>query len=212
MKLKLILSFFALAAHLNAANYLVTNVVTGDSGDTLFQSTNGTLLDGGIVALGYFASGGTPSSDLANISTTVSAFTITAFALTGTPSVDLGGSYAGYVQASQITGAAINNGDPLIGKSMYVFIGNSSSLSNSTSWALAQVQIIASDEPNPQTYTSIPRGLTPIIGRSGTFTGSAGGGTSATYQTLQLTAIPEPSVALVLGALSGFTMLRRRRI
>lgn len=214
MKLRLTIAaaLVAMVSNLSAANYLISNVVSGDATDVLYQNSDGSLLSGGIVALGYFA-GGAPSSSIADIATTISSFTLQASSPVGGNSEDLGGSFAGYVQAASVVGPAINNGSPLLGLPMYVFVGNGATLATSTAYALARVAFIASDEPLAQTYVANPAGAVVLgdIGSLSSFTGSVTGG-SATYSTLRLAVpVPEPSAAL-LGAIGALGLLRRRRI
>ena len=214
MKLKSTLAAFAIAltSHANAASYIISNVVVGDgSADALYQNVDNSLLNGGIVALGYFT-GGAPSSSLNDIATTISSFTLQASALTGSSSVSLGGSFAGYVEADLVTGASITAPNALIGQSMYVFVGNAATLATSTAWALASIGTIQDDVPLNQEYNANPLGVTPLIGSVGGYTGNASGFGSSTYSTLKLAqAIPEPSAA-VLGAFGALLVLRRRRI
>lgn len=212
MKLKLTLTLFSaiVLSQANAATYLVSNVVNGNgTTDALFQNVDNTLLNGGIVALGYFT-GGTPSSSLEDIATTISSFTLQASALTGSSSASLEGSFAGYVEADLVSGASITGSNALLGQSMYVFVGNAATLGASTAWALVSVGTIQDDLPNEQQYTAQPYGVTPLIGSVGSFTGNAGGQGSSTFTTLKLAAVPEPSTAL-LGAIGVMALLRRRR-
>jgi len=212
MKLKLatLAGLAALNCTANAAIYLPSNVVTGTNRDVLFQTPgalNAPLLSGGIVALGYFT-GGAPSSNPALIMTTISNFTLQTFALTATFSVDLDGSFAGYVQGAEFNGPVIPLGSPLIDLPVYIFVGNAATLASSTAWALIQTATIAADIPVEQTYTAVPSlGNVPVLGSFGTFTGAVNEA-SATYNTLQL--VPEPSAAL-LGAIGALALLRRRR-
>lgn len=214
MKLKLTIAaaLVAVLSQANAATYVISNVVTGDTDDVLFENFDGTALNGGIVALGYFATTA-PSSSLVDIQTTIANFTLVTSALTGTYSADLDGSYAGYVQADSFSGTSITSPNTLIGQPMYMFVGNASTLASSTAWALAAVKTIASDVPFNQTYNANPNGSTILgdIGTFDTFTGNVGLG-AGTYNTLKLAqAIPEPSAA-VLGAFGALLVLRRRRI
>ena len=214
MKIKLTSAAVAIAllSQANAATYAVSNVLTGDgSADALFQNVDNSLLNGGIVALGYFT-GGAPSSSLNDIATTISSFTLQASALTGDYSGSLGGSFAGYVEANLVSGASITEPNALIGQSMYVFVGNAATLQASTAWALAHIGTIFDDVPLEMQYTANPLGVTPLIGSVGSYTGDASGFGSSTFNTLKLAqAIPEPSAA-VLGAFGALLVLRRRRI
>lgn len=212
MKLKLTLTLVSaiVLSQANAATYLVSNVVNGNgTTDSLFQNVDDSLLNGGIVALGYFA-GGTPSSSLNDIATTISSFTLQASALAGSNSASLSGSFAGYVEADLITGVSITGSNSLIGQSMYIFVGNAATLGTSTAWAIASIGTIADDIPFDNQYTAQPFGVTPLIGSVGSFTGDAGGLGSSTFNTLKLAAVPEPSAAL-LGAIGAALLVVRRR-
>lgn len=209
MKLKLtfVAAFAALTINAGAANYLVSNVVTGTNGDVLIQNGNGTLSSGGIVAIGYF-SGIVPSSNVANIATTISSFTLQTFSLTGSFSADLEGAFPGYVQGDIVSSALITDPNALIGQLVYLFAGNGATLASSTEWVLAAIRPIADDLPLPQQYTANAAEVqAPLFGNFGTFTGAVNGD-SATYRTLQF--VPEPSSAL-LGAIGALALLRRRR-
>lgn len=223
MKLKLmtVAALLAASTYTNAAVYYVSNLVTGSgSSEALYQSEGGAnapLLSGGIVALGYFPTNAyVPSSSLSEISTTIANFTIVAFAAAGSDSAQLGGpGAAGYVDAAPVDTANIVGADARIGRALYVFAGNASTLGGSTAWALKQVATIADDEAAENEYFANPLGgAAPVIGTIGSFTGEPlpdlGAG-SSTFSTLQLAAIPEPSAAL-LGALGALGLLRRRRI
>jgi hypothetical protein len=214
MKLKLTVLAFTAAAMTQAysATFLISNVVAGDTTDTLFQNGDGSLLSGGIVALGYFDAG-LPSSSIDDITSIINAFTVFTSSAVGGESVDLGGSFAGYVQAPMFQGASIPLTSPLLGKGVYIFAGNAATLATSTEWALGFLTNIAADVPLEQQYTANPTGVSTVgdIGSLGTFTGDPGTGASGTYNTFQLQPIPEPSAAL-LGALGALGLLRRRRI
>jgi MYXO-CTERM domain-containing protein len=102
----------------------------------------------------------------------------------------------------------------LIGKSLYAFVGNASTLSSSTQWALVQVAAGMFDESEDEsTYVFQPYGISPIIGTTGSYIGNASGlaSSSESYTTLKLvSAVPEPTAAL-LGSLGALGLLRRRR-
>lgn len=220
MKINLIAAFTLLAATASssAAVFVVSNVVGGVAAtDALFQNTigsGGALMNGGVVTLGYFGTNSyVPSGSLVNIGTTISDFNVVASGIPGTTSADLGGSFAGFVQAGGITStpATITGASTLIGRALYVFAGNGATLAASTAWALKQVNFIGDDVPNDITYLANPLGgAAPIIGSVGSFVGNAGGQGSGTFSTLQLAAVPEPSTA-VLGIIGAFGLLRRRR-
>ena len=217
MKFKVILSAISAicvitAPQSSAATYNINNVVVGDNTDYLFQNSNGSALNGGIVTLGYFT-GGAPSTNISDIAATITAFSQQASGITGAFSADLGGNYAGYVQVAPASGASITAPNTLLDTTnyMYVFAGNDATLATSTAWALARVKVIASDSPTEQSYSANPIGSTihGNIGTFSTFTGDVGLG-NFTYNTLRLQAIPEPSTFL-LASLGVFALLRRRR-
>lgn len=226
MKLKLIIAtaLIAVSANSYAAIFVVSNVVAGTAlTDALFQNTStpgvvgnsgatGTLMNGGIVTLGYFATNAfVPSSNLNSIGTTIAGFTVVATGIPGTSSDDLGGSFAGFVQSEAFPGGQITGVNALIGRTLYVFAGNNTSLALSTAWGLKAVNTIVDDVPNETTYLANPLGgAAPVIGTIGSFIGNPGLQGAGTFNTLQLAAIPEPSTAL-LGAIGALGLLRRRR-
>jgi hypothetical protein len=218
MKLKLafIIGSLAMASNSNAAIYLVSNVVSGYGySDGLYQNTDNTLLDGGIVAFGVFSGTG---FDALDIDASIANFTILASALAGSSSATLEGSFAGYVE-TEVDTANVTAPNALIGQTLYVFVGNASTLAASTAFGLFSAGLIQDDDPNEQTYLANPfSSLSPntlLLGEVGSFTGNIGTALnpdSDTYSTLKLTApIPEPSAAILggLGALAA--CVRRRR-
>ena len=206
-------ALLAAAIQANSAIYIATNVIGGVAAtDALFQNSNNTLLTGGIVSLGYFPTNAyVPSSNLALLSTTIADFIPVASGIAGTNSADLGGSFAGFVQGDPVqTASKITGADPLLGRSLYVFVGNALTLQTSTTWALKQVATITDDNPNERTYLANPLGgAAPVIGTIGSITGDAGGQGSGTFSTLHMV-VPETS-SVLLGALGMLGLLRRRR-
>jgi hypothetical protein len=206
-----------------AATFYVSNLVDLNT-DVLFQetgATNAPLLNGGIVAIGYFSSNAyVPSSSLAVIGTTISDFTIVTSALTGSASAQLSvAGQAGYVDAAGFSVGTITNVSPLFGRTIYVFVGNQSTLGASTAFALQAVGVIADDTPVPggNEYFTRPSSTipVPVIGQINTnaYTGEpfpSGGAGVQSFDTLQLIAIPEPST-LLLASLGVLGLLRRRR-
>ncbi len=206
------------------ANFFVSNLTSGTgASDTLFQNagnTSASLLDGGIVALGYFGSNVyTPSGNVSSIGTTISDFTVITSGLTGSTLYQLNPSSpppggAGYVDIGPpFDGAVIPTGSGLIGRTVYAFVGNGATLSGSTAWALYSVGILADETAAENIYTASATGTTPVIGQINiaAFTGQASPSLgSSTYNTIQLEAIPEPS-SMMLAALGVFALLRRRR-
>ncbi|MDP4719699.1 MAG: PEP-CTERM sorting domain-containing protein [Akkermansiaceae bacterium] len=212
----------ALSLQVNAANYAVSNLVNGaGSTDTLFQeagAVNAALLDGGIVSLGYFGSNSyVPSADLANISTTISDFTSVTSGLTGGFLTQLTtAGTAGYVDEALFDGPSILTGNPLIGRTVYMFVGDAATLAASNAFALVAVGTILDESSTPENqFSANPTGTTPLIGQinAGAFTGDPVPGAAAgvtTFDTLQLAAVPEPS-ALLLSAFGALALLRRKR-
>jgi hypothetical protein len=212
LKLSFTAALIAMASSANAANIIVSNVGSGYAySDTLFENVNGSLLDGGIVAMGYFGSN-SPSTDLSQITNTLADFTTLASGIVGNPSASLEGAFAGYVEAADHNTGVLGSGSTLIGKKVYAFVGNQSTLSASTAFALFLTGTIAEEEPGFEaTFIAQPYGLTPLIGSvDSVTTNSPISASPETYTTLKLVAVPEPSVAL-LGALGALGLLRRRR-
>lgn len=210
MKLKtLFLAAIAAAAtNANAANYYVSNAVSGDNTDTLVETANGALLNGGIAAIGYF-NGGAPSSSLGNIQANIDNFVSLHSVIVGAPTADLG-QVNGYYQSSILQGAQITAGNALLGQGVYLFIGNAATLAASTQFAIVKVGTFADDNPFVQQYTgdaaAAATAANRVIGNFDTAVNPLGG----TGPSLQLVAVPEASTAL-LGLLGAVGLLRRRR-
>ena len=212
--MKLTLSFtaalIAMASSANAANIIVSNVGSGYAySDTLFENVNGSLLDGGIVAMGYFGSND-PSTDLSEITNTLADFTTLASGVAGSFSASLEGAFAGYVEVADYNTGVIGSGSTLIGKKVYVFVGNQSTLVASTAFALFLTGTFAEEEAGFEaTFIAQPFGLVPLIGTIDSITANSPiSGSPETFTTLKL--VPEPSTTL-LGAVGALALLRRRR-
>ena len=185
----LVATLLALVLPSRAAEFSVTNVLDGVT-DTLFQNGDGSLLNGGVVAIGYFPAGFTPTTP----ADAVSHFTTLASAICGSPSPSLGGSFPGYVEGPWVWGQFITDGNPLIGRPLYVFVGNAATLAASTSFGLQQNATIGSDVPVENYYAAYLGGApAPLFGKVGSYTGDAGGQGSSTFPTLQLTISPMPA-------------------
>jgi PEP-CTERM motif len=215
LKIKLLsaVATVTIAGNASAATFLAANVVTGNGdSDSLFQNSDDSLSSGGIVSIGYFPSGYLIAVDPVSFRTTLSNFTSVASGVTGTLSTSLGAAFRGYVEGAPVVLPTITEGNSLLNRDLYVFAGNASTLTDSTSFGLKKVGVIADDVPNEAQYTANPfRGDAPLVGRVGTYTGDAGGLGSSTYTTLQLAqVVPEPSSAL-LGFLGALGLLRRKR-
>lgn len=204
-----------MASSASAATLAVTNVATGlGDADALFENVDGTLVDGGIVALGYFGSNN-PSGNIADIAATLADFTSLATGVIGGYSASLEGNYPGYVEATNVELGDLLAGNALIGKKLYAFVGNQSELSLSTAFALYLVDTFVEEEAGlGGTYLAQPFGITPLIGSVDSITTlspAVVSGDPETYTTLKLAqAVPEPSATL-LGAFGALGLLRRRR-
>ena len=219
IKLSLLSTLIAMASSANAAILVVSNVTTGYAySDVLYENVDDSLVDGGIVAMGYFGSNN-PSGDIEVISATIADFTILATGEIGGYSESLGANYPGYVEAANTDLNYLYAGNPLIGKKLYAFVGNQSSLSLSTGVALYYVDTFFEEESlMPMTYLSQPfspasLGLGElIIGTVDSITiNNPITGSPETYTTIKLAAVPETSVPLLV-SIGALGLLRRRRI
>ncbi len=214
IKLSFVSALIAMASSANAATLAVSNVSTGlGDADALYENVDGTLVDGGIVAMGYFGSIN-PSGDIADIVATLADFTSLATGVIGGSSASLEGNYPGFVEAANTDLGDLLAGDPLIGKKLYAFVGNLSTLASSTAYALYLVDTFVEEQSGfGLTYLAQPYGITPLIGSIDSIIinsplAAGSGGALETYSTLKL--VPEPSSAL-LGAVGALALLRRRR-
>ena len=204
----------------NAATFFISNVGNGP-GDTLYADKNNTPLAAGFTAIGYFTSpvlqtsidtiGGLQSQLLLGTFTTV----------TSTSDLTAGGLGNGYVDTSvsPVDLGSITGSNALIGRTIYLITTNQSSLTNfangsgtNNQVALVNFGTILDDVPDVQQYTGNPAApATVVIGSAGTYEETSSGYLGdGTYNTLKLSAIPEPSAAL-LGAIGAMALLRRRR-
>jgi hypothetical protein len=108
------------------------------------------------------------------------------------------------------------NPAPLIGKTLYNFIGNGSTLANSTAFVLFKLNhTISADPAPPGLPTAYSLGMnngTLLFGLSETFTNYSNDDLSISPTNIAaFKLVPEPSAAL-LGALGALGLLRRRRI
>jgi hypothetical protein len=216
IKLSLVSALIAMASSANAAIVAVSNVSNGlGDADALFENVDGTLVSGGIVAMGYFGSNN-PSGDIANIAATIADFTTLSSGQLGSYSDSLEGSYPGYVEAANTDLGDLLAGNALIGKKLYAFVGNQSTLASSTAYALYLIDTFVEEESGlGLTYLAQPFGITPLIGSIDSITinsplAAGTDGAPSTYNTLKLAAVPEPSATL-LGAVGALALLRRRR-
>jgi MYXO-CTERM domain-containing protein len=226
MKLKttiLALSSLVLASvSSNAASMIVTNVSNGP-GDTLYALNNNSLLDTGLVTMGYFIPGITQSQidtipELkAVLSTPTNYITVTS----SIPGAVGSGLSAGYASGTALDMGSITGSNALIGRTIYSiilnqgtladFVSNASSITNQV--ALVNIGLIKDDVPDLQLYSSNPQA--PAVAVIGSFdtldiTDDSNPLGNGTYSTLKMAVVPEPSAAL-LGALGALGFLRRRR-
>lgn len=219
MKIKFALAAISLSllAHSNAANIAVSNLISGDgTSDAVFENaTTNTAVSTGIVAVGYFPVGFTFSGGVAQVQSFITAFTSLASGSFGSPSAQLGEgavSPAGYVDVAQVNVGVIGETNVLVGRPLYVFVGNGATLATSTEFAIKQVATIQADVPNELLYLASPKdGVAPVLGSIDTITYDPfASGSASTFSSLKLVGVPEPSVAL-LGALGVLGLVRRRR-
>jgi hypothetical protein len=206
--------FIAASGLSSGANYIISNVSDGLT-DTLFATADNQLSTGGVVSLGVFASGFDVSANLSDYSALVSNFTtIFASGATGGASGSLGlASAPGYTENATVDNAPLLTGNPLIGRTLYLFAGNLATLAASPQLALLNMGPLQNEDGGELDYVANPafRVGNPLIGAFGTLSGDLGGQGVSTFTTLQMQPIPEPSAAL-LGAIGALGLLRRRRI
>jgi PEP-CTERM motif len=198
----------------NGATMAVNNLV-GGPGDILYADSGNNLMSGGIVTMGYFDAGVTPTT-IAELQTAIGLgqYTTITSTFVGDTIPVFGISYSGY--ASQLTDTTVPGGlvtaAPLLGRSIYSIVANDSNLSLATEFALVDLGVFVDESATEQNYYSNPAGGTVIVGTLSTITVADGRATGdGLYGTLQtVAAVPEPSTAL-LGALGVLALLRRRR-
>ena len=181
----------------------------------LVVTSAGTLLSSGYAGTGFFS---IPDSEVTadinsrNFSALAAAFT----SIVSDNFVQGGTALAGTaVPGFYATGNTSFDPTPYIGKTIYTFITNGTSLSaaNATQFALLSFSgklPVAADPatPPPTSYNVYAGDGTIAFGKTGPVTHSdvAGGD----FSTIQLQTVPEPSVAL-LGLLGVAGLVRRRR-
>ena len=213
-------SLIATVSLSNAATFLVTNVGNGP-GDTLYANSSNVLLGSGISTIGYFTST-VSATDIDTIAELQSQLLLGSFtAVASATDFTGGGIGSGYVDGSAgaVTTATIGLTDLLVGRTIYLITTNQASLEAfrdgtgpENQVALVNFGTIAPDVPAPQLYNGNPIApATVVIGSTGTYEETSGGLLGdGTYNTIKLSAIPEPTTAL-LGAIGAMALLRRRR-
>jgi hypothetical protein len=222
MKIKLIFSALAGAIVLGSADagtVLATNINTAE-GDTVITSSSGALIDGGVVAVGYFLSTFDVAAAVAanDYDALISNFVTINSSFVGETTVDFGVDLAGYYTLS-----SFDYGAPSVeslGRILYTFFGDGITLGSSTEIGLVEFsEVIDSDNPTPDSnrlrlFTEQTGGeWTVLIGATGTSVTvdltSVGLGIVET-PSFVLQTIPETSTA-ILGAFGALGLLRRRR-
>ena len=196
----------------NAAGVMIVNIDAG-VGDTLYATSNNTLMSSGLVTMGYFPATITTADidTLPELLLNLNNYTTITSAVPGTVSTLLGTANPGYVDQPGFNTSlgSVTAGNPLLGRMLYSIVTNGNTLTGNTEYALVAIGALKDDVPFANDYVSNPKGLLPIIGTLGAFNGDAGGG-DGSYGTLKMLAVPEASTAL-LGALGALGLLRRRR-
>lgn len=209
----------------NGAVVAISNIVQGPAsanweGDTLHANRDGTLMNGGSVTMGYFpADVSTANVDtIEELIANLASFTALTSAVPGSLSPILGTANPGYADQSYGTYIGlIGHESPLLGRTLYTVITSATTISSakiSSQFALYAITNFRLDEPLEETYTSNPSGVTPIIGKIGSYTGDAGAGFGQ-YLTLNMdlatgsSVVPEPTTLLF--AASGLLSFARRR-
>lgn len=212
----------------NAAIFAIGNVVDFAT-DTLYATENNTPMSSGVVTIGYFGSTivDTDIDTVEELVPLLSSFSIQSAFSPGSVMGTFGIGIAGYADnadtAASIGQINLSSNASLLGRAVYSIVTDASSLATATAtsgFALVRIGTIGNDEGGELTYGSNPAGITPLIGTNDTLTIDLGidfdgpGGAdplpSSTYNTLKLSAVPEPSVAL-LGAFGAVALLRRKR-
>lgn len=214
------IGLFAGITATDGAGVIINNLVNGPithtwEGDMLYANQDGTLMNGGLVTMGYFPSqvSAADVDTIGELLAHLATFTTITFAVPGSPNYALGTANPGYVDQPDFTTiGVIGHGHALRGRMLYSIITSAWSLgsaSSSAQYALVAIGSLRVDEPLENQYSSNPLGLTPIIGTLGTFTGDAGAG-SGIYQTLNMAVVPESSTTLLI-LLGILSLLWRRR-
>jgi hypothetical protein len=173
-------------------------------------NTAGTFLNNTFVGVGYFNSLNDAQLGALNPTTFASI-------LTGGEFIQFG-SAIGWLGAGVYDGsasAAINSGSSFIGKGIYTLIGNAATLAASTELLIAKHPgVFAQDAPLFSAVATLDQSSgngTVLWGNSAGGALDVGGGSSlASYRTVGVAAIPEPSRAM-LAAMGLFAGLVRRR-
>lgn len=206
-----LLGFIIISSSTQAFTVATSNIITPDAnGASPVYDASGNIIPvgTGAVAVGYFAT----ISDLL-LSSTNFATLKSDFQQLGTPlPFNNGFAVDGFFDVS--VGAAVGSGSPFIGKNVYVFFGNGTTIANSTNIAVWKGATLFDDDNNVDsgnvTITQADFATRLLVGSDGGVKNHLGIDFTKTIS-LASAPIPEPSAAL-LGALGALGLLRRRRI
>lgn len=201
--------WFAGLVAANGAGVIVNNFGEGP-GDTLYANADGTLMDGGLVAMGYFPASVTAEDidTAAELVRHLSAFTVITSAVPGSVNTTLGTANPGYVDQAEFTQVGpVLYGDELFGRMLYSVVisgGSFQALVPGDGVGLVPIGTFKEDLPVEWQYSSNPTGYIPLIGGIGSYTGDPGAG-EGKYQTLLLESLVgrNHTVALVASPAGG---------
>lgn len=220
--------FFGGAITSSAAIFLVSNVVDFQT-DTLYATSDNVPMTSGIVAVGYFGSTiiDTDLDTIPELFSLLGTFTTQSTSVPGSVMGTYSIGVPGYADNSDLATSmgqiTLSLNSSLIGRTVYSIVTDASSLATATAtsgFALVRIGTIGNDEGGELSYGSNPAGITPLIGTNGTLfvdlgidfdgPGENPALPASTYNTLKLSAVPEPS-ALLLSAFGAVLMFRRKR-
>lgn len=211
----LVLAATCVAAH--SATINVGNLAAAPNQSRIFFDASGDSLGTGFVAVGYFQ-----TLTSGQFATTTSAQFASDFSILGSASNSL--TYTGFGPENAIEGivslsasASTPTGNPFVGKTAYVLVGNGSSLATSTQLFIMATGISIPADPSTPITIDMSAGTTPGTVQMGVdnhngavFIGNNNAGSITNGYRLATIFIPEPSTAL-LGAIGALGLLRRRR-
>lgn len=215
MKLKSLLAAVVLAAisHTSEAASITASNLSDDFTKAVpIVTSTGTLVasNTGIVQVGTFGTLTDAQLNIGNLPALIADFQSFGSSTKFGAGFDIAGLY------SLAPSAGILAGDTKIGKSIYVFIGNGDTFATSTEFAIYKDDnAFAADAPlfNAKAYpTDLPDNAAIdaafVLGGLGAVQ-VAIPGLQGNFTSIQLVAVPEPSIALL--GLMGLGLVRRRR-
>lgn len=209
-------------ANAGVISFATINDVTA-ANDWIITSNSGVNLSSGIAAVGYFGSS-IVESNIATLSHSVLSSGADGFQILGSDNF-LNFATNNYdVAIPGATGVSVNYGEvlagnPLVGKKIYVYVGNGATLASSTQFAIVDTGFFIDAESgtpdsNSFFFSSVaPGGIERgSEGPTGAYNGTGSNLGDGLHQahTLRLEVVPEPSVAL-LGGLGILGLVARRR-